>query len=119
MAKQNLQDFELLVSNAQAIATTANTAGTEIDLGSAGMGEGAVIKGVINVTAMAGTLKVIIGNKTAASVASTDSPITLPTISAVGQYYFALPQDCKRYVNLFYTSVTSSTITAWLTAETR
>lgn len=119
MSKQTLQDFELLISNAQAIVATANTAGTEIDLGSAGMGEGVVIKGVINVTAITGTTKVIIGHKTTASVAATDNPVTLPTISATGQYYFALPQNCGRYVNLFYTGVTSTTVTAWLTAETR
>jgi hypothetical protein len=121
MAKQTMQDAELLISNAQVIAVTANTAGTEIDLGSTRMGEGVVIKGIINVTAITGTMKVIVGSKATATVAATDYPLTLPTVSsgATGQIYFTLPQDCGRYVNLFYTCVTSATVTAWLTAETR
>jgi len=121
MAKQTMQDAELLISNAQVIAVTANTAGTEIDLGSTRMGEGVVIKGIINVTAITGTMKVIIGAKTSASVAATDNPVTLTTIAnaATGQYYFTLPQDTPRYINLFYTCVTSATVTAYLTAETR
>jgi hypothetical protein len=127
MAKQTMQDYELFITNnvtnyngSQAIAVTANTAGySEIDLGATKMGEGVAIKGVINVTALAGTMKVIIGSKTSASVASTDNPVTLTTISATGQYYFTLPQDVARYVNLFFTCVTSATVTAWLSAETR
>ncbi len=120
MAKQNLADFELLFSNAQVVAATANTASTnEIDLGSVGMGEGTVIKGIINVTEITGTLSIKVCHKTSASVAATDNPTTLPTISsaATGQYFFTLPQNCSRYVKLFYTGVTSSTITAYLTSE--
>lgn len=122
MAKQTLCDQELKFSDAQEIAATANTAATnEIDLGSTGFGEGVVIKGIINVTAITGTLSVKVCHKTSASVAATDNPVTLTTISsgATGQYYFTLPQNVSRYVNLFYTGVTSSTVTAYLTAETR
>lgn len=122
MSKQTSVDYELLLSNAQAIAVTANTGSTnEIDLGATGMGEGVAIKGVLNVTAIAGTMKVIVGHKTAASVAATDNPVTLTTIAdaATGQYHFTLPQNVSRYVKLFYTCVTSATVTAWLTAETR
>lgn len=118
MAKQNLADFELLFSNAQVIAATANTASTnEIDLGATGMGEGTPVKGIINVTAITGTTSVKVCHKTSASVAATDNPTILPTISAVGQYYFTLPQNCGRYVALFYTGVTATTVTAYLTAE--
>ena len=120
MAKQTSVDYELLFSNAQSIAATANTASTnEIDLGSTGMGEGVAIKGVINVTEITGTTSVKVCHKTSASVAATDNPVTLTTLSAVGQYHFTLPQSVSRYVKLFYTGVTSTTVTAWLTAETR
>ena len=120
MAKQNLADFELLFSNAQVIAATANTASTnEIDLGGVGMGEGTVIKGIINVTEITGTTSVKVCHKTSASVAATDNPTTLTTIAsgATGQYFFTLPQNVSRYVKLFYTGVTSTTVTAYLTAE--
>lgn len=129
MAKQNLQDYELFITNnvtnyngSQVIAVTANTAGySEIDLGATRMGEGASIKGILNVTAITGTMKVIVASKTSASVAATDNPVTLTTIAdgATGQYEFILPQGVNRYVNLFFTCVTSATVSAWLTAETR
>jgi len=122
MSKQTSVDYELYFSNAQVIAATANTASTnEIDLGATGMGEGVAIKGVINVTEITGTTSVKVCHKTSASVAATDNPVTLTTISsgATGQYHFTLPQNVSRYVKLFYTGVTSTTVTAWLTAEVR
>ena len=122
MAKQTSVDYELYFSNAQVIAATANTASTnEIDLGATGMGEGVAIKGVINVTEITGTTSIKVCHKTSASVAATDNPVTLTTITsgAIGQYHFTLPQNVSRYVKLFYTGVTSTTVTAWLTAEVR
>ena len=125
MSKQTLQDYEMLFSDAQAftVAVTVGGAGAastnQIDLGAAGMGEGVAIKGVINVTAITGTVTPTIGSKTSTGPVYTDSPVTLTAITAVGQYHFTLPQDCKRYVKLFFANTTSSTITAWLTAETR
>ena len=76
MAKQTLSDAELMFSAAQIIAdSAANTASTnEIDLGSTAMGEGVVVKGVVNVTTLTGTLVVKVGHKSTASVAVTDNP---------------------------------------------
>jgi hypothetical protein len=125
MSKQTLQDYELLFSNAQAftVATTVGAAGAastnQIDLGAAGMGEGVAVKGVINVTALTGTLTVTIGSKATTGPVYTDAPVTLTTISSTGQVHFTLPQSCLRYVKLFYATTTSATVTAWLTAETR
>jgi len=125
MAYQTLQDYELLFSDAQAftVATTVGAAGAaatnQIDLGATGMGQGAAIKGVINVTALTGTLTVTIGSKATTGPVYTDAPVTLTVISAVGQHHFTLPQNCLRYVKLFYATTTSATVTSWLTSETR
>ena len=125
MAYQTLQDYELLFSDAQAFtaAVTVGGAGAastnQIDLGATGMGQGVAIKGVINVTAITGTVTPTIGSKATTGPVYTDNPVTLTAITAVGQYHFTLPQNCLRYVKLFFASTTSATITAWLTAETR
>lgn len=126
MAKQTLSDAELMFSAAQVIAdSAANTASTnELDLGASAMGEGVVVKGVVNVTTLTGTLVVKVAHKATATVAVTDNPITLTTIASgvTGQYYFALPQNVNRYVKLFYTCGTTAadnTVTAYLTAEQR
>ncbi|MBK8382777.1 MAG: hypothetical protein IPL16_13000 [Ignavibacteria bacterium] len=65
MAKQTLSDAELMFSAAQIVAdSAANTASTnELDLGATGMGEGVVIKGVVNVTTLTGTLVVKVAHK--------------------------------------------------------
>ena len=107
-----------------AVTTTASTAGTsEIDLGSANMGQGEPIKLVIDVTTLGSSnvLTVKACSKTSASVAVTDNPVTLGAISATGQYHYTLPQNVSRYFNLFVTEAggtPSYTATAWLTAYT-
>lgn len=116
MAKQSTPDFELTISSAQVLGTTAALGTNEIDLGSTGMGEGKAIKLVLNVTALSGTLLVKACSKTSATVAATDNPVSLSTISTTGQYHFTLSQAVNRYFNLSYTAATSATVTAWLTA---
>lgn len=113
-------DRELAFSVAQTLDNTADTASTnEIDLGSAKMGQGTPVKGVINVTALSGTLIVKVCGKATTGPAKTDLIMTLPTTSAdaTGQHHFTLPQDCPRFIKLFYTAGTSGTVTAFLTAE--
>lgn len=112
-------DREVVFSNAQSITTTADTASTnEIDLGSANFAKGTSIRGVVNVTALVGTLIIKVCAKSATGTAATDLVYTLPTVGAglTGQYKFTLPQDCPEFVKLFYTAGTSATIDAWLTA---
>lgn len=127
MAYQTLQDYELLFSDAQVLVGAitvghANAASTnQIDLGAAGMGQGVAIKGVINVTAVTGTLTVTIASKATTTPVYTDNPVTLTTVAAgvTGQVHFTLPQNCLRYVKLFYAVTSGATVTSWLTAETR
>lgn len=122
MSKQTAYDRETAISIGQAIATTASTAGNyEIDLGSANFGEGEPIKLVINATVVGSSNVVTVKacSKTSASVEVTDNPITLGTISAVGQYHYTLPQNINRYFNLFYSEsggTAGYTVSAWLTA---
>lgn len=117
---QQAFDRSVVFSSAQVLDDTADTASTnEIDLGDSQSAEGVPFKGVVNVTALSGTLVIkVCANAAAATVAATDLVMTLPTISAgvTGQYHFTLPQNCARYVKLFYTAGTSGTVTAWLTA---
>lgn len=118
--KQTAFDRELVISNAQVLDSTANTAGTnEIDLGGVNMGLDKPLKLVINVTALTGTLDIKLAHKTAASVAYTDNTITLKQIGSglTGQYHITLPQNVNRYINLFYSAGTSGTVTAWVTAK--
>lgn len=123
MAKQTAYDAELAIIFS-AVSTTASTAGTsELDLGSANMGEGEPIKLVIDVTTLGGSnvLTVKACSKATATVEVTDNPVTLGAISATGQYHYTLPQNVKRYFNLFVTEAGGSpsyTATAWLTAYT-
>ena len=125
MAKQNSYDFDLAFSKAQ-VFTAAVTVGAggstnEIDLGSTGMGEGVVIKGVVNVNGTTGPVALVtMCSKATASVAVSDAPIAVTgSISIGNQVHFSLPQTSLRYVKLFYTVTSAATITAWLTAETR
>ena len=125
MAKQNLQDYELIFGTAMAFTAaitvggaTAAATGVEIDLGSTGMGEGTPIKGVINITAMCGSVTTTIASKATSGPVYTDNPYTLPAVTTAQQIHFTLPQTQLRYVKLFFASTTSATITAWLTAET-
>ena len=118
--KQQHFDRSLVFSSAQVLDDTANTASTnEIDLGNAASAEGEPIKGVINVTALSGTLTIkVCANAAAATVAATDLIVTMSVggSGVTGQYHFTLPQSCPRYVKLFYSAGTSGTVTAWLTA---
>lgn len=112
-------DRDLVISNAQVLNSSSDVAGTtEIDLGGVNMGKPEALKVVINVTALSGTLDIKLAHKTSASVAVTDNTITLKQIGAglTGQYHITLPQNCNRYINLFYTAGTSGTVTAWVTA---
>lgn len=113
-------DRDLAFSVAQTLDSTADTASTsEVDLGTANMGEGKSIKGIVNVTALSGTLVIKVCGKATTGPAKTDLIYTLPTTGAgaTGQYHFTLPQNCPRFVKLFYTAGTSGTVTAYLTAE--
>jgi len=113
-------DRELVISAAQVLDSTGNTPGTnEIDLGGVNMGKDEPLKVVINVTTLVGTLDIKLGHKTAASVAYTDNTITLKQIGSgvTGQYHITLPQNCSRYINLFYSAGTSGVVTAWVTAD--
>ncbi len=116
---QSNYDRELAISKAQ-VLTSAQTQGTNvIDLGSTEFAKGTSIRGVINVTALSGTLSVLVCANTTSTVAASNVIYTLPTTGAgaTGQYRFTLPQDCPRYVTLYYTAGTSATLDAWLTAE--
>ena len=117
---QSNYDRELAISVAQVLDTTADVAGSNpINLGSSEFAKGASIRGVVNVTALVGTLVIKVCAKSSGNPAKTDLIYTLPTTGsgATGQYKFTLPQDCPQYVNLFYTAGTSATLDAWLTAE--
>jgi len=117
--KHTAYDLDLVISDAQVLDSTGNTAGTnEIDLGSANFPAGQRIDVVINVTSLTGTLDIKLGHKTTSSVAYTDNTITLKQIGSgvTGQYHISLPQNCSRYINLFYSAGTSATVTAWVTA---
>ncbi len=117
---QQNYDRELAFSKAQVLDSTANVAGSNpINLGSPEFAKGAAIKGIINVTALVGTLVILVCAKSSGNPAATDLIATLPTVGAglTGQYTFTLPQNCPQYVNLFYTAGTSATLDAYLTAE--
>lgn len=117
---QRMYDKSLAFSTAQVLDNTADTASTnEIDLGAVGMGVGAAIKGIINVTALSGTLVVKVCGKATTGPAKTDLIMTLPTTSAdaTGQYHFTLPQNCPQFIKLYYTAGTSGTVSAYLTAD--
>lgn len=120
MSFQTNFDRELAFSIAQTLGTTADTASTsEINLGATGMGQATPVKGVVNVTALSGTLAIKVYGSTTATVTTSNTLIQTISVGSgvTGQQHFTLPQNCPQYIKLFYSAGTSGTVTSWLTAE--
>lgn len=120
-------DRETMFSNAQALTvTTAAYSTSELDLGGAGMGNGEVVKVVVQVTAISATAASTMLVEVAAATTTAPTTIiqdigTVVTGSAAFEKIFSLPVDVARYVRLRYTltgtAASTATITAFATAE--
>ena len=119
----NLQyDRELALSTAQVLDNTADTANDEgaIHLASDDFPKGKPIKGVVDITALVGTLTIkVCGSNDGSDPVATDLIEThVVDAGETGLCSFTIPQTAEvDRVMLFYSAGTSGTVSAWLTTE--
>lgn len=113
------RDRELLLSNAQVLDDTADTASTNsIDLVSIDHSKAKPIKVIVNITALAGTLTIKLCGSADGATPEVGDLIDTVVVGAGLLGFVEIPVPATAEVdeiNLFYSAGTSGTITAWVT----